>query len=75
VKDEQRRLQGLFDAGLRTRGPAAMAFCSHWARFAVAQAVQRRDPCSKPAGYLANVGRKGVRRSMKERASGRTEIF
>jgi hypothetical protein len=30
---------------------------------------------SKPAGYLANVGRKGVRRSMKERASGRTEIF
>jgi hypothetical protein len=27
------------------------------------------------AGYLANVGRKGVRRSMKERASGRTKIF
>jgi hypothetical protein len=25
--------------------------------------------------YLVNVGRKGVRRSVKERASGRTEIF
>jgi hypothetical protein len=38
------------------QGPAAMAFCSHWARFAVAQAVQRRDPGLETAGNLANVG-------------------
>jgi hypothetical protein len=42
---------------------------------ALAQAIHRHDPGLQTAGYLANVGRKGVRRSMKERASGRTEIF
>jgi 4-oxalocrotonate tautomerase len=38
-----------------------MAFCSHWARFAVAQAVQRRDPGLETAGNLANVGIKDFR--------------
>ena len=41
-------------------------------RFALAQAMHRRDPGREIAECLANVGPKGVRRSMKERASGRT---
>ena len=38
------------------QGPASIAFCSALGGFAVAQAVQRRDPGLEAAGDLANVG-------------------
>jgi hypothetical protein len=38
------------------QGPASIAFCSVLGGFAVAQAIQRRDPGLETAGDLANVG-------------------
>jgi hypothetical protein len=40
----------------RAQPTASIAFSPRWVRFAVAQAVQRRDPGLETAGDLANVG-------------------
>ena len=58
-KNGRHRLAGLLRRPAARNGPTAMAFCSYWARFAVAQAAHRYDPGFETAGNLANVGGHG----------------